>query len=346
MRKELAGILLAGCFMGMAFGLAGCGKGNSGDGPSDKQTEAGLPNLGEKSREGTADKDSGKDSGTVTAGYDENLQAILGDGLIYEILEDEDVPAMTVATYNDVALEEITVPGTVVYEEKEYQVTEIAVSAFESNALLQKITLPEGMKTINDSAFYSCPELKEVIFPGTVETIGESCFAECPNLSEIRLPDSLEYLGMEAFCNCISLKTITIPAKTAVIDNAVFYGCEMLEECSFQEGVTQIGNEMFTNCYGLCKVVIPDSVTTIGDEAFWSCMALADMELPDNVTAIGDRAFYSTGIKNLRLPENLSGVRMELLDGMDELEEIVVPKAKKAKYEEVFGKYGIGISTY
>ena len=110
-----------------------------------------------------------KSANIVAAKYDKNLEAILGDdGLIYEILEDGDKASMAVATYNDVGLTDITVPEAVVYEEKEYNVTEIKASAFESNLLLEKIVLSKGLERIGESAFYSCPELKEVVFSDTI----------------------------------------------------------------------------------------------------------------------------------------------------------------------------------
>lgn len=330
MKKIITGILLTVCLIGVVITTAGCSNGASKDG---KQTE--KPQNGKTEQGG---------SQTVTAEYNQDEEAIIGEGLVYEILEESS--AMRVASYYDVALENITIPNTVIYEEKEYQVTEIGESAFESNVLLQKIVLPEGMKTIGNSAFYACPELAEVIFSDTVESIGTSCFAECPKLSQIQLPSSLKTLGTESFSNCVALQSITIPGGITTIDNAVFYGCEKLTECIFEEGVTQIGNEMFTNCEALTKVEIPKSVTMVGVEVFWGCKALTEITLPDQISMIGDRAFYSSGIKELRLPESLSGVTLELLDGMDELEKILVPESKQKSYEDIFQNYSVTIETY
>lgn len=334
MKRKISRTLLLGCFLGMVFVAAGCNNGGSQDNKSKKQIQ-----------EKDGKEQSGEKSNIVEAEYDANLQVILGEGLIYEVLE-ENTPSMKVASYHDVALEEITIPDTVVYEEKEYHVTEIAESAFESNALLRTVTLPKGMKKIGNSAFYSCPELTEVIFSDTIVEIGESSFAECYKLSQVPLPPSLESIGAEAYSNCAALQKVKIPAKTKNIDRAVFYGCEKLTECQFEEGIVQISNEMFTNCYALCNVDIPDSVTVVGEEAFWGCSSLTEISLPEQVAMIGNRAFYSTGIVDLRLPANLSGITLELLEGMDELKKITVPESQKDNYEKLFQNYDLEIAAY
>lgn len=331
MRKIILVMGMAVCLTGIFFTATSCSKQGSGD-ASKTQTKEQQKQAEEKSY-------------IVKAAFDTNLQEIIGEGLVYEVI-DEDALEMRVATYHDVALEDIRVPNTVQYEKKEYRVTEIAESAFESNVLLRKITLPEGMTTVGNSAFYSCQELTEVEFSNTITTIGTSAFAECAKLSKITLPDSLESLGAEVFSNCISLESMVIPAHTAVMDPAIFYGCEKLTECRFEQGVTLIGDEMFTNCDALRNVEIPDSVKTIGSEAFWSCSALTAIALPEHVSQIGARVFYSTGLKELRLPADLSGITLELLEGADELEKIIVPKSRKDSYEKVFSNYNLEISTY
>ena len=103
---------------------------------------------------------------------------------------------------------------------------------------------------------------------------------------------------------------------------------------------------MFTNCYSLCKVTIPNSVTAIGTEAFWACESLTEITLPEHITIIGSRALYGTGIRELRLPADLSGITLELLEGMYELTKITVPESKKASYQKVFQNYDLEISTY
>lgn len=346
--KKTARFLITGCIWGTVMMTAACSRPQTEGTPQstdENEKQETLQNTGTLDDE-TASSDAGA-LRTVMAEYDENLKAILGEGLIYEILEDEDnnTLAMMVATYNDVALEDITIPDTVIYEDKEYKVTEIKASAFESNALLQKITLPEGIRNVGDSAFYSCPELAEVVLSDTVESIGESCFAECGKLSAVTMSKSLISIGMEAFCNCTALESIMIPAKTASFGSAVFYGCESLEKCLIEEGVSQIGAEMFTNCYALKDIDIPDSVTVIGEEAFWYCTSLTNLELSEYVITIGDGAFYGSGITDLTIRSVSVQPAESMLRGCDELKTIYVPKQNIASYESAYSSRGCKIEA-
>lgn len=103
---------------------------------------------------------------------------------------------------------------------------------------------------------------------------------------------------------------------------------------------------MFTNCTNLSGISIPKSVTTINEEAFWGCSAIKELELPESLVVIGDKAFYDTGIKTLKLPGGITGIKFDMLDGMADLESITVPSSKESMYKEQFDEYGIDINVY
>ena len=64
------------------------------------------------------------------------------------------------------------------------------------------------------------------------------------------------------------------------------------------------------------------------------------------LVVIGDKAFYDTEIKTLKLPEGITGIKFDMLDGMVELESITVPSSKESMYKEQFNEYGIEINVY
>ncbi len=74
--------------------------------------------------------------------------------------------------------------------------------------------------------------------------------------------------------------------------------------------------------------------------------SVTDIELPEGLVVIGDRAFYDTGIKTLKLPEGLTGIRFDMLDGTTGLESITVPSSQESVYREQFDDYGIEINVY
>lgn len=279
----------------------------------------------------------------IEAVYNSNYDAIEGNSILFELYEDKE--EVFVVGCSDVEMEKIVLPDVISYDEKEYMVAGIAEGAFESNQAVTSVKMGKNVSKIEGSAFYACPELKKIDLSDTVR-IGEEAFAECISLQEIEWGDSLESIGNNAFRSCEALEAVSLPASVSEWGTGIFTDCFSLRECTFEKGITNVGEGIFSNCDGLEKVVMPDTISVIGAEAFWGCMALSELTLSDTITTIGDKAFYSTGIVTLRLPEKLSGVKLELLDGMYALETIQVPESKLENYEEVFENYGIEIATY
>ena len=70
--------------------------------------------------------------------------------------------------------------------------------------------------------------IEKVIIPDTVKTIGFEAFAECTNLSEVVLPETITSIGMLAFRNCYRLNKINIPEECQIEDGA-FLNCDCIE---------------------------------------------------------------------------------------------------------------------
>ena len=64
---------------------------------------------------------------------------------------------------------------------------------------VNRLTIPTGVKEIQDSAFEGVRSVTEVILPNSVKTIGTSAFVDCPCLTRIRIPDSVTKIGGSAF---------------------------------------------------------------------------------------------------------------------------------------------------
>ncbi len=152
----------------------------------------------------------------------------------------------------------------------------------------QSYTVPAGVETIGKGAF-AFGKLTSVTLPAGLKTIDEKGFSDCTQLSSINFPDSLETIGINAFLNCASLKKITLPAKVTEFDNA-FVGSG-LEEVIIASGITEICDHAFADCKALKKVEIPETVTSIGVNAFGGCTSLEEISIPSSVTSIGNAAF-------------------------------------------------------
>jgi hypothetical protein len=105
---------------------------------------------------------------------------------------------------NDIT--EIVIPGSVV---------SIGVRAFERNDGLKNVTLPDGLKKINNATFNECPNLTTVNLSASLEEIGISVFYNCGELNNLVIPDSLtslkfdpDYSGSEfEGCGKLPIKT-------------------------------------------------------------------------------------------------------------------------------------------
>ncbi len=117
--------------------------------------------------------------------------------------------------------------------------------AFMMNEDIEKITLPEGLKSIEESAFDGCINLNYVYMPDTVTDIGCCAFDNCRNLSNINLSSNLKSIDVLAFAGCSKLQTITIPKSVENIKVdlsnkdwilSIFKNCTNLNEVNIQKG--------------------------------------------------------------------------------------------------------------
>ena len=61
------------------------------------------------------------------------------------------------------------------------------------------VTIPNGIKAIEDRAFLLHMGLKSVKIPNGVKRIGQDAFNSCHNLEYIELPQTLTNIGQGAF---------------------------------------------------------------------------------------------------------------------------------------------------
>lgn len=115
-----------------------------------------------------------------------------------------------VSVGNAKLMKEIIVPSTY----KNYAITSMCCfyvdgalidGGFQGCPYLEKISLPESIKIINDNAFAYCSSLKEIKFSSSLEYIGSGAFRDCITLKEIVIPSSVTYIGRHAFSDCENL---------------------------------------------------------------------------------------------------------------------------------------------
>ncbi len=210
----------------------------------------------------------------------------------------------------------------------------LACISSEKESHINKIEIPDTVKTIKGSAFLGCKELLAITLPDSVVTVGNQAFYNNESLKEVQFSSNLETIGSNAFGNCKSLETINIPKtvtslkghaftectgleKVIFNDNSkngvaltigdnVFLGCTSLAEIAFSKNIVQLGSSCFGNCTGLTSLELPDNITEIGSSAFAGCSELESLILPKKLKTLGYYFISGTAIKELTIPATLT----------------------------------------
>lgn len=102
--------------------------------------------------------------------------------------------------------EEMTVPGVVKYEGKEYTITQLN-DVFRNNQTLKKVTLPKSVTSLYKT-FEGCTLLSEVVNTEQIQSY-VSAFNSCRSLKSIDL-SNCETIGYSAFSNCNNLQSVNL----------------------------------------------------------------------------------------------------------------------------------------
>lgn len=141
-------------------------------------------------------------------------QTFESNNIKYKILDADKAKVAIVGT--NLKSGTITLPSSVIYNDKEYIVEEIGDFAFNSLTNLNiNGQLPSHLKKIGQSAFGKCSRLgKTLILPTSLEVIGERAFSYAGISGTLILPDSLKRLDEACFIGCKDITTIEFRAKS------------------------------------------------------------------------------------------------------------------------------------
>lgn len=249
-----------------------------------------------------------------------------------------------------------------------YPVTKIGMQVFVSRSELTKVSIPEGITSIDNVAFAGCTSLTEIHLPDSLTFLGNGVFTNCRALAEIELPASLTHIGDNAFNACVSLKEIVIPGSVTYIGKNAFFNCLSLAEIKVSqdnevysstggilydraektllccpagyekssvlvhEGTRAIGDSAFLKCASLTEVILPDSLTHIGNNAFYYCDALERLILPEGLSHIGDNAFARcASLVIITIPESVLSIGINPFVGSAMQEIFVSPNNEAFK---------------
>jgi hypothetical protein len=201
--------------------------------------------------------------------------------------------------------------------------------AFENNATLVTLTIPNGVTRIGEQAFIGCANLTRVTIPASVVSIEERAFAHCARLTDARFlhpdADNIVVFGSQIFAGAAPTFKITYPdnARNFTTPQWRGYPAEPHNATSEFEYILESGGITITRYRGtaavplipttfddmagfqvlridagafennanITHISIPNTVTSIGPRAFAGCSSLVGVNIPASVTVIGNNAF-------------------------------------------------------
>jgi hypothetical protein len=117
--------------------------------------------------------------------------------------------------------------------------TAIGANAFTNCSQLQRVTIPDSVKSIGKYAFQYCSLiLNPITIPNSVTSIGESAFLQCQRVPKFNIGSGLKTIGERAFQGCSSITEITLPNTITSIATNAFNSCTKLTTlyCDWAEG--------------------------------------------------------------------------------------------------------------
>jgi hypothetical protein len=178
---------------------------------------------------------------------------------------------------------------------------DIPAYAFDGCSSLEKIDIPNAVKTMGEYAFYGCSKMESVKMGTGIKNINTYTFADCSALSTIEIPKSVTDIKDYAFYGCNSLKTVIMEVRSSILNlgsngssplfsscplNYVYIGGNISYNTSSNRGYSP-----FYRNTSLQTVIITDKETEISDNEFYGCTNLKNVSIGDDVTTIGNWAF-------------------------------------------------------
>ena len=172
-----------------------------------------------------------------------------------------------------------------------------------------EITVPDGVKKLEESAFSGRERLTKIVLPDSLEYVGRCCFLGCKRLSSISMGENITYIGQLAFGNTayyrneenwnegiLYYKNYALDSKNEKINKIV----------RVKEGTRLIASACFAYSHNMEKVILPDSVIYLNSSAFSDCDHLASVRMSRNLKKIGPFAFSDCKkLYSIVLPETL-----------------------------------------
>lgn len=228
---------------------------------------------------------------------------------------------------------EVVIPEKVTINDVEYTVARIHREAFAYNSTITSVTLPAGLKYIDNYAFSQCSNLAEIKgFPEKLDYVGHAAFNNTKWLSNLNdtAPEGLYLIGGWALGYVGEIpETLTFPDKTIGICDVfatriVYTSYYNVKKVVLNEGLKYINYDAFEYFIGLTEVNLPASLEVIESEAFDCCFNIERFTVADgnaNFTALDGVLYNKEKTKLILYPCGKADTNVVVNENVTEIEE-------------------------
>ena len=291
------------------------------------------------------------------------------NGMFYTILSVEDKTVEVTfkgETYSEVNNEysgEVVVPQTVNYEDIDFRVVGIGLSAFDQCSAVTSVVLPNSITYIGAGAFNGT-SISSITLPASVTTVGGYAFYNCRSLASVILKGSTPPTVYDASFNTYETTVLIVPlgAKSAYQSAGVwkkFATIREVGEGEIKDGVKfekdgifytiisvedktvevtfkgETYNEVSDEYSG--GVIVPQTVNyedidfkvvSIGNRAFAACENLYSVTISGNVKTIGNSAFARCSkLSAVNIPEGVTSIGYGAFSYCSGLKSVTIPNS-------------------
>ena len=157
---------------------------------------------------------------------------------------------------------------------------------------------------------------------------------------KVTLPPNLEIVGHDAFNNTILEQELVLPDSIKVIGTKAFESYNLISHQD-SEYISGVGR-WYTDTPYQTPVIkkLPASLEYVGYEAFWGDQNMtADLNAP-NLKHIGPGAFMNTGIRDVLIPNGVTGLREAAFAASPNLRNITIDADLNTAYTTAPERYG------